>query len=431
MKNIFTLCLLLIIQLSALESKDFWEKLNNPYPGTYFEGIWFDQVILYNDEFYISSGQYLYISLDTTKSWKRTNIFEYNYSIHSFNIAPNGDIYAGLGGYGLWKSTDKGNNWTRMAEHLVNDCVQSVLIKGNGDIYAFSWNQIIKSTDNGISWDSTRISFPLSCAYWNSFISTTNNKFFLIYDCEYLIKSTDDCKSWEKVSIPCDTSEYDVKQITTDNKNNLFIVVTHKDILYNKILKSTDYGLTWIEISQELEKRNFGYIFACPNGDLIACTYYYDQDSTLIKRIMIYKNDNNWYEINYNLPVDKFTVDFAIDSKERLIVAQNEGFLFRSTETYDNFVDVSDDVINSSDIHIFPNPTAGIIKLRYRIETHGNVSIFLTDALGSKRVLMAGEYKFPGDYIEDFDLSALPQGVYHIVMQANGNVYSEKVVVIR
>ncbi|MFC2130437.1 hypothetical protein ACFLSQ_03280 [Bacteroidota bacterium] len=80
----------------------------------------------------------------------------------------------------------------------------------------------------------------------------------------------------------------------------------------------------------------------------------------------------------------------------------------------------------------YPNPAAGIIKLRYRIETACvSSSIFLIDALGNKQVLMSGEYKFPGDYIEEFDLNAFPQGMYSIILQADFSIYTEKVIIIR
>ncbi len=97
-----------------------------------------------------------------------------------------------------------------------------------------------------------------------------------------------------------------------------------------------------------------------------------------------------------------------------------------------NITDVEDDrKVERNKILCYPNPASGSVNVRYRVESAGEARIFLIDALGRKRTLSPAEYKFPGDYVETFDLSALPQGTYIVVLQAGSRTYTEKLVIAR
>jgi|GEM_PF-4239223 len=424
MRKVVTIWVSLIITFNPLLSTDFWEKLNNPS----WHDLSLSLVKIYNDEYYVSDGSCFYISYDSAKTWKIKIISEINFGpTHSMNVSANGDIYIGTCSNGLWKSSDKGENWEQQASNIVNNCVQSIICKDNGDVYAYSWEYIVKSTDNGLNWRSFKLPYyPESGCRWNTFICTENNIFFIVYDMDDLLKSTDDCQTWEKISIPYDTSEYNFERIATDNSNNVYVVATHEDFSYNKIFKTTDLGVTWIDISYDLIGFNFTYIFTCPNGDLITGTSYKDKDSFWNYELKVYKN-NKWYDISYNLLQDVNLYDLTFDKQGRLIFSQVYGFLYRSTESYDNLVDVESKKMNISYFTVFPNPTSSTINLLYRIESSGTANIYLTDVLGNK-TLLKSEYKFPGDYDETVDLSGFPQGIYNVVLQTGEYFNSERVV---
>ncbi|MFH1051439.1 MAG: T9SS type A sorting domain-containing protein, partial [bacterium] len=81
-------------------------------------------------------------------------------------------------------------------------------------------------------------------------------------------------------------------------------------------------------------------------------------------------------------------------------------------------------------LSIFPNPTENTINLRYRIESASRVNIFITDILGNQ-TLLKSDYKFPGDYVEMFNLNGYSQGIYNVVLQTDKQVFSERVVLIK
>ncbi len=86
---------------------------------------------------------------------------------------------------------------------------------------------------------------------------------------------------------------------------------------------------------------------------------------------------------------------------------------------------------NSVKLSVSPNPAAKSVTVRYVVEAPSDISIYLTDVLGSRRQLLASEFKSPANYTETFDVSVLPPGVYYVVLRAGGAVRSEKVVVAR
>ncbi|MFH1051226.1 MAG: T9SS type A sorting domain-containing protein, partial [bacterium] len=87
-------------------------------------------------------------------------------------------------------------------------------------------------------------------------------------------------------------------------------------------------------------------------------------------------------------------------------------------------------ISKEKNLKIYPNPTENKINISYRIESAGMVNIFLTDILGNQTLLNT-DYKFPGDYVETFNMNDFSQGIYNIILQINDKIYSESVVVMK
>lgn len=144
---------------------NFWayhiEKEDNTL-FAYFEG--FDSVM------YISIQK----STDKGLSWeemfkihenpeKNIILDNFLYTVYDFDQSANGDLWV-LGGSGyIYKSTDKGKSWSRennpnssSTENTDLDLItpNSIHINPNGEIFIFDfWSGILRSRDNGISWD--------------------------------------------------------------------------------------------------------------------------------------------------------------------------------------------------------------------------------------------------------------------------------------
>ena len=70
------------------------------------------------------------------------------------------------------------------------------------------------------------------------------------------------------------------------------------------------------------------------------------------------------------------------------------------------------------------------IYVRYRIEKYSEVNLYISDILGN-RIELRKENKFPGDYIEEYNLSHLPNGIYFAAVKSGTGLISKQFVIMR
>ncbi|MFH1052020.1 MAG: T9SS type A sorting domain-containing protein [bacterium] len=87
-------------------------------------------------------------------------------------------------------------------------------------------------------------------------------------------------------------------------------------------------------------------------------------------------------------------------------------------------------ISKENNLRIYPNPAENTVNISYRIETPGIANIFITDVLGNQ-TLLKSEYKFPGDYVETFNLNVYPQGIYNVVLRSGNTMRTMKVVLLK
>ncbi|RPI17973.1 MAG: T9SS C-terminal target domain-containing protein [Ignavibacteriae bacterium] len=121
-------------------------------------------------------------------------------------------IYAGAPSGGLWKSTNGGLNWTILTDHLSVIGVSGIVVTsrtpstiyiatGDGDGGATYSIGVLKSTDDGATWDTTGLSYPVSQgARINKLISSPLNRNILFAACTNgLFRSTNGAATWTQV----------------------------------------------------------------------------------------------------------------------------------------------------------------------------------------------------------------------------------------
>jgi len=79
-------------------------------------------------------------------------------------------------------------------------------------------------------------------------------------------------------------------------------------------------------------------------------------------------------------------------------------------------------------LDIFPNPTGGSVTLNYTLPNEGAISINLVDALGRAVMLLEDSRKQAGVYSKNYDISALPEGLYHIQFSFENEVRNQRIV---
>jgi len=83
--------------------------------------------------------------------------------------------------------------------------------------------------------------------------------------------------------------------------------------------------------------------------------------------------------------------------------------------------------IQDADLSVYPNPTGGIIQLKYSTTQKGAVQVNLTDFIG-RIVLAKPVEKLSGLYEETLDLKGMQDGIYFLNVVQGEEVRTEKIV---
>ncbi|MBU2554243.1 MAG: T9SS type A sorting domain-containing protein [Bacteroidetes bacterium] len=186
------------------------------------------------------------------------------------------DIYIASGA-GVYNSIDNGSNWNMLG--LSHRIIHSVAVNDNGDIYAGTSQDpelsqgLYRSVDNGITWQEVLHDIGV---YGNVVkILPLGDKIFasLWMGGARLIRTTDNCQTWNLVFATENTSEY-ISDILMMEDDEIYASLSAFMGNMGGVYKSSDWGDTW-EYSglfncqvRCLAKNNSGDIFAGSWGDL-------------------------------------------------------------------------------------------------------------------------------------------------------------------
>ena len=163
-----------------------------------------------------------------TREWENIGL----HAVLAVETDKEGNILAGTNGGGLFQSSDLGKSW-------VNICQTPYVLnvkKINETILAATDTGLIRSTNNGISWEYT----PVRCGVDNNAIEVNNNGDIWAAGRRHLYKSTDGGLTFDST---------DTISFSLVDRNNLYVndsliffgeIVTESNIFY-----STDYGNIW------------------------------------------------------------------------------------------------------------------------------------------------------------------------------------------
>jgi photosystem II stability/assembly factor-like uncharacterized protein len=168
-------------------------------------------------------------------------------------------VYTGTGS-GLFKSSDRGTSWTRInggpktgrVHFLLIDPTATSVIYGLGDPGAFTSSDgsliggvgVFKSTDGGLTWSPS--GNRVDDAVWCLAFDATNTSIMYAGTYSGLLKSEDRGTSWSKVGL-----ELDIESVIVDPSDTSTVYAL---TLVDGLFKSSDHGLTWIEIDRGLER---------------------------------------------------------------------------------------------------------------------------------------------------------------------------------
>jgi photosystem II stability/assembly factor-like uncharacterized protein len=166
-------------------------------------------------------------------------------------------IFVGTRFDGLYRSSNNGNSWNQLSINPTLGTIMSLGSNSNGDLFisgfveGWSPPRTMRSTNKGESWDTLN----MPNGYISNF-SFSNDGHIVAsfhptdpYDSSAFFISTDNGNSWTRKNIT--RSYYGINNLVFDSPSNSFYAVVFD---YNHtydwdILKSTDYGNTWLNTS--------------------------------------------------------------------------------------------------------------------------------------------------------------------------------------
>jgi PKD repeat protein len=176
-----------------------------------------------------------------------------------FNPGNSSILYAGAPAGGLWKSTNGGATWSTGTDFLtVIGCTDIAIDPTNtsvmylasgdgdaGDTYSIG---VLKSTDGGITWNATGLSWTVGQGRTISrlLMHPTNSQIILAATSEGIYRTTNGGTSWTQVQNNHSFRDIEFKPGTP---NTVYATGT-------RFYKSTDNGVTWVQVTTGLPASN-------------------------------------------------------------------------------------------------------------------------------------------------------------------------------
>lgn len=276
-----------------------------------------------NTVFVGTYGTGLYRSTDNGTSWLKLNINSNFDDIQAIANGGDGIIYAGCGtvggqSIGIFCSTNNGEQWSLISTIYPYNYVYSLFVSLNQTIIASLQDSgIVRTTDNGVTWNSVRLE-PAS-----SFVGTLSGEIFCtnVGWSEFGVsQSTDDGQTWNQVNTGLPDSA--IVCIASNLVGELF--VGHSTGIY----RSLNNGNTWDKISNNFGSYSVLNLVYFNNQKLFAGTQF---DGVLRSS----DNGIDWELTNYpsddNLPIKTI----FIQNNENIFVSVEAGYgyiLYKSSD---------------------------------------------------------------------------------------------------
>ncbi|MCX6143621.1 MAG: T9SS type A sorting domain-containing protein [Ignavibacteriales bacterium] len=203
--------------------------------------------------------------------WQQTN-GPFGGNVSSLAVAPNGSVFLGSNGGGVFRSTDGGQSWIQMG--LANIDVRVLAINANGTVFAGAYvGGVYRSTDNGRSWTQTGLMYDgvrsLAIAPNGDIYAGAYADVFGVS--ESVLRSTDNGATWSVTGLTVEWN--DIMTLAVNSKGNIFAGAVSGLFDYTGgVYRSLDSGKTWTPVTLGLTSVPAYAIATSPGGDLYAGT---------------------------------------------------------------------------------------------------------------------------------------------------------------
>jgi len=360
-------------------------------------------------------------------------------------------LYTGANYQGFFVSQNNGDTWTQFFPEMNVNCFASA---GNYRFVGSSSNRIngnahvLKSTDNGITWDD----FGISLAQYVSCLLIKDNYIFAGLSNGGIFRTTLDSPNWEQVAgVPLVFTTRDLILSgniilagigtgvlrSTDNGNTWDttgsyaltapVFVLHNGNTYaagtEGIFKSSDNGSSWTKV---FNGTSFGLV-----NSLVSYSQFIFAGGD--KGIFMSSNNGATW-------VDKNQGFASIPTVSALTISN--GYLFAGTYSQSVWRRQISDIINVNNISSeipsgysleqnYPNPFNPATRIRFTNPFFGQVKIAVYDATGKERAILNDGTLRAGIYETEFNGADYSSGVYYCRMEAGNFNETIKMILVK
>ncbi|MFI5151094.1 MAG: T9SS type A sorting domain-containing protein [Bacteroidia bacterium] len=372
-------------------------------------------------EYFITGWQDNGTNLDSNGIWKYTTSGD---GLGCFiDYTSDNTLYAAsyLGGYSMtgnagniWNPIDNGitESQNGTGPFFQDPQIPSALFAGIKNVWEFGGNNWIKIS----KWGNNTIT-ALAVAPSNNLFIYAAEQTTAYKDSVYATK--DGGGTWKNISTGLPITSGSISSIVVDPVNPLRVWVSFGS--YNassKVFQSTDGGLIWTNISAGLP--------ALP----VNCMVYQGGTADGIYAgtdIGVYYRDTvtaAWMNYNTGLPNVKIN-DLKIYAPGNMLYAATYG---RGTWKTPTLIPASvAEHGNAPDLHIYPNPTAGVVTLNLSHAEAGPYTLLISNLCG--QCLYKSVRNLNGNYSETLDLEKFGPGIYFLTVSGSKSGSVTKVVV--
>jgi len=282
-----------------------------------------------------------------------------NGRVNVIAVDPNNSntYYVGAPAGGIWKSTDAGTTWNPLSDDLPQIGVSGIAIDpnnsdiiyiatGDDDAYDTYSVGVMKSTDAGLTWNTTGLQFnDAGKTSHEIYINPNDSNMLWVATSDGVYKTIDAGNNW---NITLNGNIRDLK-LKPNNPNIIYAVTSSNFPTISKFYKSTDAGasFTQITIGLPINSNRFAIDVTPANNDIV---YLLSADNSNMFQ-GIYKSTNSGDSFTQTAETndifggsDQSWYDMALtvsDTDENIVFV---GVLdiWKSTNGGDNFVKIND-----------------------------------------------------------------------------------------